>query len=819
MKFNKLIFGTVLVMLLMVGQVFGGLDIGNDINPESHGIKNTINLMEGISLALGGEVGDRSESDGDWSTVERDTAFQFLKEDNFCKDSCTADHWSLVEGTPYYFDPETNKFRKITQDDYDIDSLWVDETKLRSGYISTSEGAYYALDGKMKITSDGEIVDTLGEPLGNLPAEININDIDSVGIAPNSDVALIVTDDTAGRTVHLVDDDATASFSERVYRQYQNGWKNIDVVDENTITFGPSDGRYQAKIDENIGLGTTETEITSPTGEKESILEWTDGSLFRFNDEGTSLTIGGTTIDDVSLELQSDGTYEITNSENQVIYNLDYDSTNGELTRSLCHNNACSYPQSVVVTDAEEGTSQSMLFVGNDDEYRLTSDREEFSNGMVSTTSYSQNEDGSYDGTRIYSNSEGARIAQVIGDQTVQDQPMTPGEGDTVAWSTDDKGRPIFGVVSNPDQAMNDGKINQEELVDGGLRVSELNQEYSSMKGGANPSEELKKTLGCENNADCFAKLDAMKSFRQELSRIDPETAKNIASDILFGDHFDANLYGLSSAFYTAVGAQGFVREVDSWYSRWVLNEEAIASAICYNLNFAAIDQPESGTAVMENSAGQIQTIAHIFAEVTPSDSLLCQRNTNEEVEDEFVCPDELYCGDDGFCYDETTDERAVGYFYKISWGVGSPRDELSTPNVDENGIAVKYNIWLDPSSEDSNGDNLHVYQNELGEKNCPLMLINGDIDGAVVTWWSNKDYTGDRVCIKWGCGTQIYSTGGSAYGKASLGKLIPDVCNTIQPVEQGTVSMVSSSGQSSSHHGSEDVESQYSGDISVALP
>jgi hypothetical protein len=232
---------------------------------------------------------------------------------------------------------------------------------------------------------------------------------------------------------------------------------------------------------------------------------------------------------------------------------------------------------------------------------------------------------------------------------------------------------------------------------------------------------------------------------------------------------------GLSSLLYPVVPFDDWASSIDKWFSRSVFNEEAIASGICYALVLKPIDSQDDGVAFIENSYGNVQPIANIFGEVSKTSSLLCEIDEDGE----GSCPDELECLEDGFCH-EANGDHVDGFFYKISWAVGAPADEAATPIINEDGTVLNYNVWLERDGD----SNVGFYESAASD-DCPLKLVNGGQDGAVVTWWSNKDYTGEDVCIRWEqCGTKIITTGGSAVvidkGDTAEGRPIKGPCNAI---------------------------------------
>ncbi|MDO8656205.1 MAG: hypothetical protein Q7K45_03125, partial [Nanoarchaeota archaeon] len=113
---------------------------------------------------------------------------------------------------------------------------------------------------------------------------------------------------------------------------------------------------------------------------------------------------------------------------------------------------------------------------------------------------------------------------------------------------------------------------------------------------------------------------------------------------------------------------------------------------------------------------------------------------------------------DDGFCFidadaDEEPDSEqpAQGYFYKITWGVTAPRDEAFTPLVDENGVAVSFNIWLDkmPDGEpQTDAANAIFMYSKQGDRTSPIRLNNGESDHDDIIHYSPNLY--EEACIVW---------------------------------------------------------------------
>jgi hypothetical protein len=299
--------------------------------------------------------------------------------------------------------------------------------------------------------------------------------------------------------------------------------------------------------------------------------------------------------------------------------------------------------------------------------------------------------------------------------------------------------------------------------------------QYEQLVGGDKEvSEDYLKGLvssGCSGDIVCEKSI---ATYQESKKYGRGETRLEVASAVFTSLGQVGRTQGLSSLLFAKTPLYEWASSVDKWFSRNVMNEEALASAACYALTLNQTDQQEEGVSFIENSYGSIQPIAHIFGEVSKTTSLLC--DVDEEGEE--TCPNDLECLDDGFCHAANGD-HVEGFFYKVSWAVAAPSDEAATPDINEDGTVLNYNVWIEPDGF----DNINFYESPAS-RNCPLRLVNGANDGGVVTWWSNNDYTGADVCIRWDeqCHTSILTTGGSALGiDAAEGNEIDEPCNTIK--------------------------------------
>lgn len=179
-----------------------------------------------------------------------------------------------------------------------------------------------------------------------------------------------------------------------------------------------------------------------------------------------------------------------------------------------------------------------------------------------------------------------------------------------------------------------------------------------------------------------------------------------------------------------------------------MIGENWFPSAICENSDLHWREIEPAGKAVIKTPSGTYQAVASIQMERSAETSLiLCHRNPDQEAEEQFICERKQVCIDESFCYadkdrDEEPDEEEPleGYFYKITWAVSAPRDEVLTPMVDENGVAVSFNIVLRPG-------NVPLYDLN-GNTVSPIQLNNGKSDKDTIIKFSSKVY--DQACIVW---------------------------------------------------------------------
>ncbi len=198
-----------------------------------------------------------------------------------------------------------------------------------------------------------------------------------------------------------------------------------------------------------------------------------------------------------------------------------------------------------------------------------------------------------------------------------------------------------------------------------------------------------------------------------------------------------------------------------------LLGSNWFPSAICENTANRWQDLEPEGKAVIKTVSGTYQAVASIQMERSQDASpILCHKNPDQESDQHFICNARQVCVKDKFCYaDQDLDHQAdskdplKGYFYKVTWAVSAPKDEAQTPLIDENGVAVSFNIFLYPGA-------VPMY-NLNGNIAAPIQLQNGASDRDAIIKYSANVY--DHACIHWNQAPITVKVPG--------GKKIDDVC------------------------------------------
>ena len=167
-------------------------------------------------------------------------------------------------------------------------------------------------------------------------------------------------------------------------------------------------------------------------------------------------------------------------------------------------------------------------------------------------------------------------------------------------------------------------------------------------------------------------------------------------------------------------------------------------------------DIEPQGKVMIKTASGTYQAVASIQMEKSQDKSpILCQKNPDEKSEQKWICDSKQVCVKDQFCYDDQnedgqadTDKPLEGYFYKITWAVSAPRDEVQTPYINEDGVAVSFNIYVDKNANDQVDSDAKAMYNLKGNTKGPIQLQNGASDRQVIVKYSPNEYS--EACIGW---------------------------------------------------------------------
>lgn len=281
--------------------------------------------------------------------------------------------------------------------------------------------------------------------------------------------------------------------------------------------------------------------------------------------------------------------------------------------------------------------------------------------------------------------------------------------------------------------------------------------------------EELTKKLNDIESSTIGSLATAQTALESIYSLTNSIKSYPAISQLLFGD----------TEFY-----KDWQRNMDIAFAP-MIGENWFPSAICENSDLHWREIEPAGKAVIKTPSGTYQAVASIQMERSAVTSpILCHRNPDQEADEQFICERRQVCIDESFCYadkdrDEEPDEEEPleGYFYKITWAVSAPRDEALTPLVDENGVAVSFNIVLRPG-------NVPLYDLN-GNTVSPIQLNNGISDKDTIIKYSPKVY--DQACIVWD--QPPMSAGIAGEGLAAGFEEIGNVCYGID--DEGFISSV----------------------------
>jgi hypothetical protein len=207
----------------------------------------------------------------------------------------------------------------------------------------------------------------------------------------------------------------------------------------------------------------------------------------------------------------------------------------------------------------------------------------------------------------------------------------------------------------------------------------------------------------------------------------------------------------------------------------WADLPGVVSREICEYDDKARSETPGKGYAFIHQPSGTNQFVGSIQAEKSPNKSpILCERNPDPNAEQLWLCGPKQVCVDEVYCHGldqngQPLKDPLQGYFYKITWGVAAPADMKFTPYVDENGVALRFNLFLEGST------NKPIFRRGSSADNNVIELKNGASDGGVIVKYLPDEYT--QVCIRFG-----------AAAKDDEGTLVNHICAKFVSSSQGEV-------------------------------
>ncbi len=379
-----------------------------------------------------------------------------------------------------------------------------------------------------------------------------------------------------------------------------------------------------------------------------------------------------------------------------------------------------------------------------------------------------------------------------------------------------EKGDKIKIKINNVEQILTFKEVNDQSLVvfeENGAGNEPISVDINQFAGSLKAEKETDEAL----RARTQAQLDSLKPDETQ-SKKDKQSAESTRWQGTWWDIADqpgtwyAKLKSGGSILtggFEIVGSLGSYRalsnllfpdttkEWSSWandetLSRWADLPNFAAAEACGQDDAKRANQPGQSAAFITTTAGTFQAVGSIQAEKSPTKfPILCSKNK----EDQWVCPKDpkdpsknLVCKDNTYCYkDKNAEKPEEGYFYKITWGVTAPSDEKFTPYVDEDGVAVKFNVYLDKI--------IPLYNKKgITEKKQVLQLTNGGHDGGMIVRYLPTNY--NTVCI-------LFDKPIKDIGSDDIN----EICSTIIPSTGGVVEYASSSKAETVTSTSADVE------------
>ena len=350
------------------------------------------------------------------------------------------------------------------------------------------------------------------------------------------------------------------------------------------------------------------------------------------------------------------------------------------------------------------------------------------------------------------------------------------------AQTFEDKARGDLVDLERSIEARKKSSNSKETTAEEGKQLLLLKAEFNDAPDARNKAENEEAETREDEEALLPGLNDALGQLQQEEQAQDELTAdlnEGIVKEKL-GDNYSSSQGGLATAQTILESIYAVSSQVKSYpaisnllfgeaefYQDWrraqdaafapLLGENWFPSLLCEDSTYRWLDKEAEGKAVIKTVSGTYQAVASIqmerSAEISP---ILCQKNPDQEAEEQWICDRHQICVDDSFCYadkdddDEAdNDEPLRGHFYKITWAVSAPQDEAYTPLVDENGVAVSFNIWIDQNPDGQlNLESGKAIYNLAGNTASPIQLQNGASDRDAIIKYSPNLY--EEACIIW---------------------------------------------------------------------
>ncbi len=180
--------------------------------------------------------------------------------------------------------------------------------------------------------------------------------------------------------------------------------------------------------------------------------------------------------------------------------------------------------------------------------------------------------------------------------------------------------------------------------------------------------------------------------------------------------------------------------------------DSPLPAAICKRDDALRARSPGQSSRTVRTLSNTYQFVGSIQGEKSPVDGganvpIRCSENLDPEADEDemYICPEDLYCNDQVFCYSDPNEftQPALGYYYKLTWGVSAPSDERFTPYVDENNVSVKFNIQL---RLQGGTEFLYKRLSDGLATTSHFQLAGGASDGQTIVFYNPKNY--QDACI-----------------------------------------------------------------------